>query len=440
MDFSNALTERNVLSCLFQSRDSYISISDLLTPEDFAFDLNRTLYSVLSRLHEKRLSVDVVLIYEELNDLQRKQLDGVGGWDYLNALRDLPINPANSVHEAQELRKLTLRRRTEKAGLNIASLANKEPDIERVLSQVQVEVDSIAKDKDEGVVPISHELAENIQKRIDSPKVICGQVSGFNLLDQALQGFQDSELYVTGGRKKTGKSTLLINWAYHLSIESKVPVLWISTEHSVKLDQLRLLSIASEVPFASLNNGTVSHTTKHLERTVEGIKRIEESPFYFTWLPGFSIEKIKRITRRYVRNEGVRALFFDYIKPPPQSGNKQEWQVLGDFTYGLKELAGEEEIPIISAVQINREGAQAERMKLDLESDYFAGSDRIAQALSVAMVLRKPYKDEIKDFGYSDETARVLQVTDNRLGPSGFKSVLQFESSILKLSELARIN
>jgi hypothetical protein len=90
-------------------------------------------------------------------------------------------------------------------------------------------------------------------------------------------------------------------------------------------------------------------------------------------------------------------------------------------------------------VQFNREGATAQRLNEDLDSDYFAGSDRIAQALTVAFALRRPYKDELEGLGFTEEGVRILQVTDNRLGPSGYKGLLQFEASTLNLRELQRI-
>lgn len=439
MDLTSASTERSALSCLFRSRDSWLSVADTLTPDDFSFPLHKSLWHSACILHEKKLVPDPVSISDKLGELAQKELESVGGWSYIQDLLDTPISPSNVTELAKELRQLTFRRKTLSAGTQIQKLATQAPTVEEMLGKAQVALDEVSASTDEGVVRIGFDLALNVQKKIESANLIPGLSSGFNKLDLYLQGFQPGELYVLAARKKTGKSVTLLTWARNLALRQSIPILYISTEHHHKLDQLRLLSMEAEVSFNLLNSGMVKNQPAQMERVIEAINRIEEAPFHFKYLPSFNLEKIKRMARKFIRLEGVRLVFFDLIKTPQGANAQKEWQELGTLAYGLKELAGEEGVPLVSAVQFNREGASAQRLQEDLDSDYFAGSDRIAQALTVAFALRKPYTDELKDLGYTEEGVRILQVTDNRLGPAGYKGVLQFEASTLNLRELTRL-
>ena len=54
---------------------------------------------------------------------------------------------------------------------------------------------------------------------------------------------------------------------------------------------------------------------------------------------------------------GIKAIFFDYIKIPSSQADfksMQEYQALGFFTSGLKDLAGTLKIPVFTACQANR--------------------------------------------------------------------------------------
>jgi len=439
LDLSSVILERNVLACLLKDRNAWLSTADLLTAEDFTYPLNSELFGIFNGLHDRKAVLDPVLISEHLAPATLKELDGLGGWGYLQDLRALPIAPANVQLVANELHALTIRRRAKTAGERIAELATQERTLESMLSKSQIEIDSISATEGEGVIRIGADLALNIQQKIETASNVPGLSSGFSKLDMYLQGFQSAELYVLAARKKTGKSVTLLTWARNLALKQNIPILYVSTEHHHKLDQLRLLSMEAEVSFNLLNSGMVKDRPVMMERVTEAVGRIEQAPFHFKYLPSFALDKIKRMARKYIRLEGVRAVFFDLIKMPQGQNQAKEWQELGTLAYGLKELAGEEGVPVVSAVQFNREAGSAQRLQEELDSDYFAGSDRIAQALTVAFALRRPYKDELSGMGFTEEGVRILQVTDNRLGPSGYKGVLQFEASTLNLRELQRL-
>src|SRR5262249_14123730 len=159
--------------------------------------------------------------------------------------------------------------------------ATDERALDSMLSKAQVEVDNISATMDEGVVRIGADLALNLQRKIEGATHVPGLSSGFGKLDLYLQGLQAGELYVLGARKKCGKSVTLLTWARNLALKQNVPVLYVSTEHHHRLDQLRLLSMEAEVSFNLLNSGMVKNQPAMMERATAAVDRIEQAPFHF---------------------------------------------------------------------------------------------------------------------------------------------------------------
>lgn len=428
--------ERNLLACIVKTADAWLKLPDGFSSDEFAVPLNRALFSVIDSIYGKGAVVDVVTVYEALPKDYQDELDtNLGGWSYIQALQDLPISPNNVVHEAHTLLDRSTRRRIGRAANRILELSTVPEPLDKIREGIEVAISEIDKTEGTEVVNIGSKGLEFIEKRMAAPTEVPGLPSGFTQLDKAIQGFQSSRLYVVGARMKTGKSMLLLNWAKHLAVDNNIPILWISTEHSQDDEFSRLLSLTSEVQENLINNGIFSEVELYTQRVGEALTSIKGAPFHFASMPMFNLQKIKQLTRKMVRVHGVKALFFDFIKTPESETNNKEWQELGALTYGLKALGAAEDIPIITAAQVNREGANSFKLDGEIDVDHFGGSDRIAQAMSVGLVLRKPTKVEAND----PDIFRVLRVARNRHGAEEQKYLINFEGEIIKMSECKRL-
>lgn len=330
---------------------------------------------------------------------------------------------------------LSTRRRIDSAGTKISSYSRDTSGLDKIREKVELAISEIDKELEEEAANIGVNGFSFIEKKMASPKETPGIASGFVEVDHLTQGFQPGRLYVVGARKKSGKSMLLLNWAKHIAIDNEIPVLWISTEHTIDDEYSRLLALTSSVYESSINNGSFSEIDALVERVADANDRIAKSPFYFSSMPHFTLTKIMRLVRKMVRVHGVKIVFFDYIKAPSEGSNLAEWQELGVLTYGLKALGTKEGIPLVTAVQVNRAGQQNFRETGEMDSDDFAGSDRIAQALSVSWILRRPTAKEALD----TDQFRVLRCTDNRHGPTNCKLLLNFNGENSQISENHRM-
>src|SRR5690606_39701294 len=91
-----------------------------------------------------------------------------------------------------------------------------------------------------------------------------------------------------------------------------------------------------------------------LEAVKKAADIVEKGPFYHAYLPSFSATQVSNIVRKYHLKYKIEAFFFDYIKMPLHGDSRlQEYQLLGQLTGVLKDLAGELEVPCVTAAQLN---------------------------------------------------------------------------------------
>jgi hypothetical protein len=128
-------------------------------------------------------------------------------------------------------------------------------------------------------------------------------------------------------------------------------------------------------------------------------------------------------------------LFFDYIKIPASSGSlktMQEYQALGFFTSGLKDLAGILKIPVFSACQANRDDIGG----TDKDAKSIGGSYRILQLASKLMFLTNKSDEQIAKDGIRNGN-QVLSVKYQRNGMSDAPPInIMFHKEILRQEEV----
>lgn len=76
------------------------------------------------------------------------------------------------------------------------------------------------------------DVDEVLRQRAENPNTVPGLEIGFEQFDYYTNGGQAGDLIMVCARAKTGKSTLLTNWACELGIKQRIPVLYFDTEMS----------------------------------------------------------------------------------------------------------------------------------------------------------------------------------------------------------------
>jgi replicative DNA helicase len=256
-------------------------------------------------------------------------------------------------------------------------------------------------------------IDEYIEERKHNPVEYSGLSTGYRLLDKRIDGLVPGTLTVVCARPKDGKSTLLQNIGGHVAYNLIQPVLIVDTEMPFEQWRSRAVAMLSGVPERRVRHG--GYTEKEYYNIQQAIKLIKGGKLFHEYMPGYSIDKLAAIYKKYKHVENIGLAIFDYIKSPPGADfkNKKEYQLLGDVTTALKDLAGELNIPFLCANQINRQ-------------DDIADSDRILRYADVLMFFKQKEMEELEQGGRPAGTYKLV-IKNSRRGGTTPKEGIGYE-------------
>jgi len=183
-----------------------------------------------------------------------------------------------------------------------------------------------------------------------------GISTGIRRLDEQFhkRGFWKKELYVFLAPPKRGKSMALIFFANAASLQGKT-VAFFTCENSKEITSTRLDAMNSDVPSKLLNERAGKVATAVQAGIPAGKIYIFEYP-----TKTLTVSEIDRQLRRLQIEKGVLvdmvvADYLDILKPSRYSNDKYEDQ--GSLGEELRGLAGKRKLPVVTASQVNRSGA-----------------------------------------------------------------------------------
>ncbi|PEZ47014.1 hypothetical protein CN367_11630 [Priestia megaterium] len=424
-------SERALISiCLNKADQITTAINHKLTPDMFAVDGHKYIFMSMMYLYDKGEQLDPISIMSVYTDEKAKEsINELGGIEYIEQMKASPVAP-NTVMFTEHIVQASARRTIyEKAELlKLKALKDTDSNINEFLSHAEGEMREVAIEFQvaQDVVKLGTNIGDRLKARMLNPNSVIGLKTGWKKFDLASLGLINGEVTLVGARSKVGKSTVLINWCKKICIEDNVPILYIDTEMYQEEQEDKLLSMLSGVPHSEIRNGmfgqdTINGTARDKVKAVaEASKKLSKAPFYHVYLPNFTLEKIQALARKYQIEHGVKLIVFDYIKLPSSNSalGDKEYQALGYLTSGLKDLAGVLKVPIITAVQLNRNAVGKE----DITEADIAGSDRILQIVNRVCFLRRSTEEEFAMTGATHQFKIHLQRMGEDLPWTGIKA------------------
>ena len=197
------------------------------------------------------------------------------------------------------------------------------------------------------------------------------------------------------------------------ALKEKVPIGIITMEQSNLQIALRMLSNLGRIDSVSLSRGSLQEEDWPRLTSASGV-----ASGLNIWLdekPAQSLAYIMRRAREWKYKHGIRALFVDYLQlVQTAEGRETRSEKLGAITKGLRTLAKELKIPIISLAQLNR-SLEDRSDKRPLLSD-LRDSGEIEQDADTVMLL---YRDEIYNEDSQDKGMAEIIIRKQRDGPLG---------------------
>jgi replicative DNA helicase len=402
--------ERTVLSLCLKNVDHFYDLATKMVSTDFLGQEHQLMFALLNNFVDKGVTkIDLPMFIGQAQS--DGVLDIVGGVSYIQSIYnieassenfDLYVNDlleASTKYKAyvsltQHLETFT---KNAQAGETSLSLINKvETSMLDMTSRNTISDDPIL---------FGDTLDEYIEERRNKRIKMTGLSTGFPILDRQIDGMIPGTLMVIGARKKMGKSSFLTNIAIHNAFRNNVPVLYMDTELTYTEFKTRALSIISGVPERTIKHGGYSNEDYTSIKNAQ--KVISKGKLYHKYMPGYSVDKVVALCKKFKLREDIGLIVFDYLKEPDLSstdGNRKEYQLLGDITTKLKDLSGILNVPALTAVQLNRQND-------------IADSDRIARFGDIIALWQYRTEEEKKICGVEGGQYKLV-IKDTRRGGS----------------------
>ena len=378
--------EISVLGALLLDKNSIVNVAEFLKPDHFYETKHSFIFDVMLELYEARTPIDVVTVSEKLK--QKKKLKDIGGVSYLASLVNQVPTAAHVEHYGKIVKDAATKRSLMTAAAKLVEMSFDEGIVaDELLDRAELEVFSLSQQHLSKVfIPVRSALAESFDRLDELHKQsggMRGVPSGFHSLDDALAGFQKSNLIILAARPGVGKTALVLNIAQHISVELKKPVGIFSLEMSKEELVDRLLVSQANIDAWKLKTGKLGEDD--FTKLSDAMGELAEGPLYIDDTPGLSILEMRTKARRLQIERGLDILIVDYLQLVRGRNLENRVQEVSEISQGLKNLARELKIPVIALSQLSRSVEQRGVKKPQLSDLRESGA--IEQDADVVMFL-----------------------------------------------------
>ncbi len=408
-------------------------VVQVVRAEHFYRPAHQLIFQAVVDLREASGPIDLVTVRDELD--RRKQLDNIGGVEYLVDLVEGVPSSANAEYYATIVRDKALLRNLIVAATDILREAHESADEPAdIIDRAEHEVFQIASQQigDQAVTlkNLLHETFETLEK--NEGQLITGIASGYHRLDELTAGFQDGEMIILAARPSMGKTSCLLNIAEYMGVVDRIPVAFFSLEMSKEQVAQRLLSAHARFDMKRMRRGTISAEDWTELQTAAG--SLEEAPIFIDDSAMLTSLQLRAKARRLKAQHDIKCVFVDYLQLMTYTGRADSRQEqIADISRNIKALARELEIPVVCAAQLNRGPADRPSHRPRMSDLRESGS--IEQDADVIMLLHNEDYYHKGEEGYAPSGVTELIVEKQRNGPVGIvplvfrRDVTRFESA-----------
>ena len=356
----NALhAEREVLGGVLLDNLALDVVTEILDSDDFYSEGNAQLFECMGAIRGRGQPVDLVTLREEL--VRHGRLEAVGGDEYLHELTRRIPSVDNCAAHAQIIRDLAVARRLIVAAHEIAVrgygsemgtigefIEFAERQIYRVSQQRRT---AGAASEQVSVIAVQRYNEYQRQAELEQPPGIGTGITGLTFL---LGGMHPGELIVIAGRPGMGKSALAQSIMRFVA-QHHGPGLWFSAEMKKQLCVDRMFAAEGRVDGSRIRVAKLS--PQDWPKLADACATFHELRIEIDDTPGISIPAMRARARRVIAAQGQLALivvdYLQLVKSGMRTNSREE--EVATVARGLKELAGEFNLPVIALAQLNRD-------------------------------------------------------------------------------------
>src|SRR3989339_724706 len=386
--------EQSVLGALLLDKDAVIAVAEFLLSEDFYDERHKEIYEAILTLFEERSAVDVLTVSNKLK--KNKSLKKVGGASYLTDIANMVPTAAHVEHYGKIVKDLSVKRALMKAASRLVDFSADEGITSGdLLDRAESEVFSLTqKHLTKAFTSVRDTLAESFDRLDELHKQgegLRGVSTGFDALDNALAGLQKSNLVILAARPGIGKTSFALGIAQNAAVNDKKSVGFFSLEMSKEELVDRLLVAQADIDAWRLKTGKL--TSADFEKLSEAMGVLADAPLYIDDTPGISVLEMRTKARRLKSEHNVGLIVVDYLQLMRGRNLENRVQEVAEISQGLKNLARELKVPVLSLSQLSR--AVEHRGGAQPQLSDLRESGSIEQDADVVMFL---YREDSEDF------------------------------------------
>lgn len=410
-------TEKALLGSLLLVPDSFYEIAHIINKNDFYSEKHKIIFDTILDLINKKEPVDLLTVSSKLRE--KKELEQIGGTDYLSNLLGLVGSAANIVYYAELIKKKSTLRKLIVAGSHIGEIAfNEEEELENVLEEAERKIFEITSNSDsKSDVASMKDLGEETISRFihlaENQNEVRGVPTGFKDLDNKLSGFQKSDLVILAARPSVGKTSLALDLARNAAVKYSVPTVIFSLEMSKQQLVDRMLSAEAQVDGWKLRTGKLS-MEEEIERLQEGMHKLMQAPIFIDDKPANTVMNMRSVLRKLNHDKPVGLVIVDYLQLMGTSRTYENMvNQVTEISRSLKGLAKEFNVPVIALSQLSRAvESRGGRPRLSDLRD----SGSIEQDADVVMFIHR--EDKHNENSEKKNIVEIL-IEKHRNGPTG---------------------
>lgn len=381
---------------------------------------HQLIFDAMVALYEKNKggSIDAVLLREELES--RKQLEEIGGVEYIGKVIDSVPSSANVVYYAEIVKDKQLLRDTISAASDILESAyDQTGDTSEKLDEAERRIFEVTEKKISSSVVALKDLVTHVYELIEKRdgSIVTGLATGYHELDDMTSGLQNGEMIIIAGRPSMGKTSLALNIAEHIGVAQDLPIAIFSLEMGRQQLAERFLCSCSEVDSQAVRKGMLS--TVHHERLQQACGELYEAPIYIDDTSAMTPLGLRAKARRLKSQYDIRCVVVDYLQLMHLGSGRVEsrQQEITTISRYLKSMARELDVPVIVMSQLNRaaEGREGHRPRMsDLRE-----SGSIEQDADVVILLHREDYYHRGEADWPQTNKADLIIAKQRNGPTG---------------------
>jgi replicative DNA helicase len=283
---------------------------------------------------------------------------------------------------------------------------------------------------------IVQETIPRLDEYFERRQHITGLATGFADFDNLTSGLQPAELIIIAARPAMGKTALALNIAQHVALAERKPAAIFSLEMAREALLFRLLCAEARVDSHRFRSGYLSKEEQ--QKIVGASARLRDTPLFIDDTAALTVLEMRAKCRRLQAEHELALVVVDYLQLLSGRGRfENRTQEISSISRGLKALAKELRVPVISISQLSRAPEQRGGDHRPQLSDLRESGSIEQDADLVAFIFRPEVYKDPDNVPEEDKGRAELIISKQRNGPTG-KVNLAFLREYTRFETIAR--